>query len=206
MSKYTYLTQYNARNNSGKRPGKITGITVHWWGDPNAGSTFESVINWFASPSNTVSSAHYVVEAGRVACMVAPGEIAWHAGNWNGNLQTIGIEMNPRCSAADMETLADLCYDLETVYGSLKYYRHKDWTATACPGAYSDKIGKLVNMVNARHGKEVPKSTPERYTIQRGDSLTAIAKKYGTTYRKLAQLNGIADPNTIYPGQVLKLR
>lgn len=43
------------------------------------------------------------------------------------------------------------------------------------------------------------------YKVQSGDTLSGIASKYGTTYQKIAQLNGIANPNLIYPGQVLKI-
>ena len=43
------------------------------------------------------------------------------------------------------------------------------------------------------------------YTVQSGDTLSGIAAKYGTTYQRLAQINGIANPNVIYPGQVLKI-
>lgn len=43
------------------------------------------------------------------------------------------------------------------------------------------------------------------YTVRSGDTLSAIAARYGTTYQNLAAINGIADPNKIYPGQVLRL-
>ena len=43
------------------------------------------------------------------------------------------------------------------------------------------------------------------YTVQTGDTLSAIASKYGTTYQNLAAINGIGDPNQIWPGQVLKV-
>lgn len=44
------------------------------------------------------------------------------------------------------------------------------------------------------------------YTIKRGDTLSGIAERYGTTYQRLAQLNGIDDPNRIYAGQVIRIR
>lgn len=43
------------------------------------------------------------------------------------------------------------------------------------------------------------------YTVKKGDTLSAIAKKNGTTVNALAKLNNIANVNYIYVGQVLKL-
>ena len=46
-------------------------------------------------------------------------------------------------------------------------------------------------------------STSRVYIVISGDNLSAIAQKLGTTYSSLAQKNGIANPNLIYPGQKL---
>lgn len=43
------------------------------------------------------------------------------------------------------------------------------------------------------------------YVVQSGDTLSGIASKFGTTYQHLASINGISDPNKIYPGQTLKI-
>lgn len=43
------------------------------------------------------------------------------------------------------------------------------------------------------------------YTVVKGDTLGAIAKKFDTTVDQLATLNNIKNKNLIYPGQVLKL-
>ena len=43
------------------------------------------------------------------------------------------------------------------------------------------------------------------YTVKKGDTLWAIAKANGTTYQKLAEINGISNPNYLYVGQVIKL-
>jgi flagellar protein FlgJ len=43
------------------------------------------------------------------------------------------------------------------------------------------------------------------YIIERGDSLSKIAKKYSTSYLTLARLNGISSPHFIFPGQTLKV-
>lgn len=43
------------------------------------------------------------------------------------------------------------------------------------------------------------------YTVVSGDTLSIIAGRFGTSYQTLATINNIADPNKIYPGQVLHL-
>ncbi|UCU86569.1 hypothetical protein J3U91_00699 [Oenococcus oeni] len=48
-------------------------------------------------------------------------------------------------------------------------------------------------------------SSTGTYTVQSGDTLSAIAAKYGTTYQKLASLNGIGSPYLIILGEKLKL-
>lgn len=49
------------------------------------------------------------------------------------------------------------------------------------------------------------KSSYQTYTVKKGDTLSGIASKYGTTYQKIAKDDGIANPNVIYTGQVLKI-
>ena len=43
------------------------------------------------------------------------------------------------------------------------------------------------------------------YTVRQGDTLWGIARRYNTTVSALASLNRIANPDLIYPGQVLRL-
>lgn len=43
------------------------------------------------------------------------------------------------------------------------------------------------------------------YTIQRGDTLSEIANRYGTTVQELVDINGIANPNLIYPGETIRI-
>ena len=58
---------------------------------------------------------------------------------------------------------------------------------------------------NARAQTKQPDKT---YTVQKGDTLWNIAKKYlgdGSKYKQLATLNNISNPNFLSVGQVLKL-
>lgn len=46
---------------------------------------------------------------------------------------------------------------------------------------------------------------PTYYVVRRGDTLGGIARRFGTTYQRVAQLNGIRNPNLIYVGQRLRI-
>jgi N-acetyl-anhydromuramyl-L-alanine amidase AmpD len=55
--------------------------------------SYAGTINWFQNPASNVS-AHYVIRSsdGQVTQMVREKDIAFHAGNWTYNTQSIGIE------------------------------------------------------------------------------------------------------------------
>nr|WP_261604806.1 LysM peptidoglycan-binding domain-containing protein [Limosilactobacillus fermentum] len=73
--------------------------------------------------------------------------------------------------------------------------------------------GQVLRVADSGAGSTVTKkaTTPitstgaQAYTVRYGDTLSGIASRYGTSVSTLASINGIANPNWIYPGQVLKL-
>ena len=72
-----------------------------------------------------------------------------------------------------------------------------------------DKLGNIYDQVQARVneillGKKVSQETI--YIVKSGDTLSAIAKKYNTTYQKIAKDNNISNPNLIYPNQKLVIK
>ena len=78
----------------------------------------------------------------------------------------------------------------------------------------SSEVGIREIPVNGRYirGFVTPKysamaksRTTITYTVKRGDTLSAIAKKYGTTVKAIAAENGIKNVNLIYVGQKLKI-
>lgn len=54
-------------------------------------------------------------------------------------------------------------------------------------------------------GATQPSTSGIVYTVKAGDTLSEIAVRYGTTYQRLAQINGISNPNLIYVGQKIKI-
>lgn len=75
-------------------------------------------------------------------------------------------------------------------------------------GLTSDTI--LVNQVLRVPGTAAPTSPPlasgqRTYTVQAGDTLASIALAFGVDIQELIRINNIADPDTIYVGQVLTI-
>ena len=52
---------------------------------------------------------------------------------------------------------------------------------------------------------EDPGNGGQTYTVESGDTLGAIAERFGVTVDQIVEANGLADPNDIAVGQVLTI-
>ncbi len=82
--------------------------------------------------------------------------------------------------------------------------------ALAVPGVTGVDVSGLQVIANASALNVTDKDGDIVYTVKSGDTLSHIALKYygsagRTSYMKIAEANGIADPNKIRVGQVLKI-
>lgn len=75
----------------------------------------------------------------------------------------------------------------------------------------TDQAKTTAKVKNSRNTSTAPSNgLPTTYTVKKGDCLSVIAKKfYGsgskTYYMKIANANGISNPNLIYPNQVFTI-
>ena len=72
-------------------------------------------------------------------------------------------------------------------------------------GYNPDEVQNRVNQLMGANTGSAPKPQARTYKVKSGDTLSAIAKRYGTTVNAIAQANGISNPNRIYVGQILKV-
>lgn len=56
----------------------------------------------------------------------------------------------------------------------------------------------------AKSTSSTTKKVTKTYKVKSGDALSNLASKWGTSVKRLQELNGIKDPNKIYVGQTLK--
>lgn len=70
------------------------------------------------------------------------------------------------------------------------------------------KLGDLYSKVQKRVNEILKNNIPHEtiYIVKKGDTLSGIAKKYNTTYQKLAKDNNIENPNLIYPNQKIIIK
>lgn len=80
----------------------------------------------------------------------------------------------------------------DTVYLISQYYGIDQYALRYTNGLWSDyiEVGRKLNI-------------PAKYSVQKGDTLSAIAAKFGTNYTKIKEINKLNNTNMIYPGQQL---
>lgn len=169
--KLTYKQSPNyTPGEKGKRSFKY--IIIHWWDRPEKKPTLGGTVAWLCNPKTRVS-AHYVAEAGRVYQLVKEKDIAWHSSGENH--LSIGIECNPRQSAGDYKTIAELVREIRKRRGNLPIYPHKKFGNTTCPGTYDlKKIEKLA---------KTPKITPKEPTQSSPEAISEPVVLNDTSYQ-----------------------
>lgn len=191
--------------------------------------TVEQCGNVFAPASRKASSNYGVDGDGRIGLYVEEKNRSWATSSKACDSKAITIEVansvvggNWAVSDKALFSLINLCVDICKRNGikQLNYtgdkrgnlHMHRWYAATGCPGEYlGSKFPYIASEVNKRLNGNTTPSTPSlpetssTYTVKSGDTLSSIARKYNTTYQKLAEINGIQDPSKIYVGQVLKV-
>ncbi|WP_063336327.1 glycoside hydrolase family 73 protein [Bacillus subtilis] len=148
-----------------------------------------------------------------------------HMGTWE---VINGVDKTIKAGFRAYKSVRDSIIDLVNLYNRLDRYKsvvgetnYVQACAAIQKGGYAtdpNYAKKLIATIEA-HGltkydkvgnkpavKAKPaKSSGSTYTVKSGDTLTAIAKKYNTTVKELAKVNGIKDVNLIRVGQVLKV-
>src|SRR5260221_52496 len=99
----TWVPASNSNYSTANRPHDypVDMIIIH-----DTEGSYGSAIQEFQNPA-TQASAHYVVsDLGQITQMVAEKDIAWHAGNWDYNTRSIGIEHEGYASGTNWYTPA----------------------------------------------------------------------------------------------------
>lgn len=189
---YTMYAQYNTYKSVIANRGKAA-----WWEaryGANTGSYSSKYpchsgvdLHQFTS-KGTVAGIGYPVDLNRVC---GSKKIAWFTGGGS----TPSPKPTPAPAKKSNDTIAN-----EVIAGKWGNGADRKKKLEAAGYNYST-IQILVNKK-----LQSVKPTTQYYTVKKGDTLSAIAKKYGTTYQTLAKMNGISNPNKIYVGQKIRVK
>lgn len=207
-------------NKNSPRNHKIDTITIHC---AVGQCTVETLGNIFAPTSRQASSNYGVGTDGKIGMYVEEKDQSWCSSSAANDNRAVTIEVasdtkhpyavNDRAFAALLDLVTDICKRngiKKLVWSTKKADRmnhkngcnmtvHRDYANKSCPGDYLyNRHGEIAAEVNRRLGVTV-------YTVKKGDTLSAIAAKHGTTYQKIAAYNGIKNPNVIRVGQKIKI-
>ncbi|RKQ35912.1 peptidoglycan endopeptidase [Oceanobacillus halophilus] len=123
--------------------------------------------------------------------------------DWN-NLSSSSIYVGQTLYIAKKATPSSMTYTVtsgDSLYSIAKNHHTsvdsiKKWNNLTSNTIYVGQTLKLSDVEN--------KTNQQFHTVKAGDSLYAIASKYGTTVQNIKQINGLSS-NTIYAGQKLQL-
>lgn len=100
--------------------------------------------------------------------------------------------------------LFDSIKDALTTDDAERYGKAEKRLAEAAAAAQA-KADADAAAAQAAEAEQLAATTLREYTVVKGDTLSAIGKRFGVKWRDIAELNDIKNPDLIFPGQVFKI-
>lgn len=177
---------------SNRKSSDIDTLVIHYTG--NDGDTAENNGNYFKN--NVVeTSAHYFVDDTTVVRSVADKNIAWHAGDWDINCRSIGIEIagsTTECTGKTLENVILLIQRLMKKYNIKKdkVIRHYDANGKICPGFWCGSQQKD-RLFREQFWNKLGEKTTEKKEVRKS-ALTYCVYADGQWYDEVKGLSNIA--------------
>ena len=165
------------------------------WHTVRVGETLSGIARYFGVSTSSLMQANNISNPNRIfvgqsLCIPTSGGSDWG---------------NSSCSAIHVVTRG------ETMIGISRYYGISAYDIMQANGIYNGNhiyVGQRL-CIPGGTGGPVPQPPSSDcwnwYTVARGDTLSSIARWYGTTVGQIMWLNNISNANHIYVGQVIKV-
>ena len=169
MTVYSPLMSYENSKimNCSKDRTKIDRITIHH----NATTDQEIAMNTWTVANGKNTSAHYEITDTQIIGCVPEDCTAWHSGDWETNLRSIGLEhlnssgapnwgVSGATMAMSAKLIADICKRYNLPINSTTIQPHNHYQATQCPGGLDVEL--LVKMAqDVANGTSTVDETPK---------------------------------------------
>lgn len=142
---------------SGRQGASVDKIVCHWMA-----GTLASTDSVFQNTTRQTSAHYGVGQDGNVHQYVKESDTAWHAGSWDANISSIGIEHEggPTIAITDSvyDTSAELIASIWKRLGrTVPLVRHNSIIATQCPGSLD--LNRLYNEAQIKFNGGTKKMT-----------------------------------------------
>lgn len=205
-------------------------VAVHGFIDGLTGDVWQflpwDICGWHAG--GAANKTHIGVEMGEPDCIkYKPNSATFTVSAAD---KPAAIEVAKRTYASAVELFAELCHQFNldptkdgVIIGHAEGHargiasNHADpehiwrqlgmsYTMDTFRAAVAKKLAELNGETETPDEPQQPEDTNYvLYQVQRGDTLSGIGVKFGVDWRTLVTLNNLADPNLIFPGQILKI-
>ncbi|GFH39859.1 peptidoglycan recognition protein family protein [Lactococcus insecticola] len=189
----------NVMNSSPERA-KIDRIVIHH----NATTNKDVAMNTWLKGGAANTSAHYEIADGEIIGCVGENFTAWHAGNWDMNLRSIGLEHKNSTMApswqvseatmnASAKLIADICKRYAIPIDRTHIIKHSEVYATACPGGLNiDELVKRAKAIASPAPATPAKTAAPAETVLKNSNLghwtTVKIAKTANTVQALGQI------------------
>lgn len=180
------LLVINPFSRSGEKQNKIKKIVIHWVGNANTSAVANrNYFNNLASTHKIYASSHYIIGLnGEIIRCIPEDEVAFHAGNYSMNRESIGIEnchpdWNGKFNNDTYNCLVELCVDICKRHNltANDIIRHYDVTGKCCPKYYVENESAWIqfkndvqNKLNGTNVIPVPEGSDEIVRVYKNGS------------------------------------
>lgn len=132
----------------------------------------------------------------------------------------IGLLSLTRYPAADQNrgvVFSDFCWRIQFIVSTYRVNVDESDIRSAIGGVFPQSVLTIRDRVSSGAGMSATvggnntsvnnsnTTASGTYVVRRGDTLSSIARRFGTTWQELVRINNISNPNLIAVGQVLRV-
>ncbi|MEY8441159.1 LysM peptidoglycan-binding domain-containing protein [Lactobacillaceae bacterium 24-114] len=205
LSGQVITNKNNDGDNTGYNTGSNNNTSSTGYYTVQNGDTLSGIANQFNTTVNALSSLNGISDPNRIyigqRLLVRQASSSTSNSNQSFNTNTPASTSTYTVQSGD--TLSGIASQFGTTYEAIASLNN-----ISNPNLI--QVGQVLRLSAGSNSSSNSQSTTSSntsgsYTVQAGDSLSAIAARYGMSYETLAQLNNISNPNLIQVGQVLRL-
>lgn len=193
----------NTTYNTGS--GNTTNTSSTGYYTVQSGDTLSGIANQFSTTVSTLSSLNGISNPNLIyvgqRLLVRQASSSTSNTNQSSNTNTNTAASTSTYTVQSGDTLSGIASQFGTTYETIASLNN-----ISDPNRiYIGQVLRLSAASSSSNQSTTSSNASGSYTVQAGDSLSAIAARYGISYETLAQLNNISNPNLIQVGQVLRL-